>query len=210
MIYGGRFSYSVVNTPDITALVTGNIHVNNTTIVLLHDDFTGLPDNIPLKVSKNALKAGDDIHITNCIDLIFIPYKPIDYKNDYYMELMSNIFTNISNQVNSLQLKVDTMNAKMENKILSGTRIDIEAESQGSGYTVTANNGLGAKIYFTGIDALLVNTGQVKVNGEIVYDNTGLLGLELGGKSGSLDVMDGDLIESSGLSTIEIEYYIVN
>ncbi len=125
-------------------------------------------------------------------------------QNNPITKLRNNYSTSIFN----LQQQVSIINAARENKKLGTVTIDIESATQGSGYTVPENNGLGGQIIYEGIDALLISTGQVSINGLVVYDYGGLLGLSIGTKKESRDVMDGDVITSSGLNSITYTAYV--
>lgn len=104
------------------------------------------------------------------------------------------------------------INARMSNKKPSGTMTPIESASQGAGYTVPENNGLGGRIHGKGINALLGSTGVVNVQnaqGTIeVYNNLGLLSLLAPVPVLVEDVMDGDIVTSSGMAELSYEPYI--
>lgn len=121
-----------------------------------------------------------------------------------------NTVSKLQQQINTLTATVLALNARMDNKVLDpANKQDIEAASQGAGWTAPENTGLGWQITGAGVNALLANTGLVTVNGETVFDNRGALGLELGEEPMTpYDINDGDIVVSSGMANLYATPYI--
>lgn len=108
-------------------------------------------------------------------------------------------------EVTRLRNEVYDLRAGIENKILdTDNAIDIESESQGSGYHVV--NTLGGRVKFTGVVVLIdIVPKSVSVNGSKVWDSGGL---GIGTVGDSIDVQYDDIITCTGLTAITFTPYI--
>lgn len=119
----------------------------------------------------------------------------------------NSIWTNTTKRLDSLDARVDSLTTSVQNKTLDESQaLDIEAlSSQSGGWTVPA--GLGGKITGTGGSYLLVGTGEVEVNGVVVFNNDGIP-LSIGAPAMSEIVEPGDVITSSAMITLTYTPYV--
>lgn len=98
-------------------------------------------------------------------------------------------------------LKADflALKAGIDNKVLDPLNtVDIEAASTSGGYTVT--NDLGGRVEFSDVIVLLdLIPGSVTINGTLVWSGQAL---GIGQVNDYVDVANGDVVESSGLTSI--------
>ncbi len=190
---------------DISTINQGSDFVQVTINGLLAYDTNGIIAGITLQKSF-AVNYGDVVVGTATGEAQIvgsITPAVIDLNNP-----ITKLRNNYSDSIFSLQQQVSVINAARANKKLGTVTVDIESDSQGTGYIVPENQGLGGQIVYEGIDALIISTGQVSINGTVVYDYGGLLGLAIGTKKESRDVADGDIITSSGLNSITYTAYV--
>ncbi len=149
---------------------------------------------------------GDQIQVDNASSVTFTPAIE-DESNTTRIALQGLEDSMAENKKSIMDIK-----ASLSNKKPSGTMTDIESAAQGDGFIVPANNSMGGRIHGKGINALLGSTGVVNVanaEGTIeVYNNLGLLSLLAPVPILVEDVMDGDVVTSTGMSELFYEPYI--
>ncbi len=166
-------------------------------------DSSGLLENVQITKYFRVLE-GNQIIVSNAVSVTITPAIE-DPDNPIRISMQKMQVSIAENKNNILNIQ-----AGITNKKLSGTKIDIESATQGSGYTV--NNTLGGRITGQGVNAILGSTGIVDVTSNSgttrVYDNLGLLSLLDPVPQLVIDVADGDTITSSGMSEIFFETYV--
>lgn len=166
----------------------------------------GIVDGVSVNDSMlvEVKDVGKEYMLTHISMAYYIPFM-----EDKDSRVMNKIIQ-LENQVAALSTTVNNLNASMQAKMLDeSAKIDIEASTQATGgWEVPSNNGLGGRIDYEAIDFLLGSSGTITIDGEVVYDYAGLLGLKVGTPSGNMDVMDGQVIETSGLNSIFYTPYV--
>ncbi len=149
---------------------------------------------------------GDQVQVDNASSVTFTP--AIEDENNATRIALQRLEDSMAENKKSIM----DINARLSNKKPSGTMTDIESAAQGDGFIVPANNSMGGRIHGKGINALLGSTGVVNVanaEGTIeVYNNLGLLSLLAPVPILVEDVMDGDVVTSTGMSELFYEPYI--
>lgn len=193
---GGLLTVIVNNS---TSVPTGIVTINNVRVY----DSTGLQNGVPVTLYF-PIKANDVITVSGVQSAIFTPYIADPASSQQQMLASINLLVQ---RVGDLQSQINDAQATISNKTVANvTPIDITNTS----YTV--NNALGARITGQGSQVLgllgitVASTGTVSVNGTQVYNNTALL-------SGtpeilSINVDNGAVISSSGMSYVDVYLYV--
>lgn len=151
------------------------------------------------------LTEGDVVYGINVDSMMYTPFV-----EDTDSRMISKIKA-LELTVSSLEKRVLDLNASMSAKVLStnpADTIDIETASQGTGWVVPDNNGLGYQVTYEGLDLLLISTGTLAIDGVTKVDLGGLLGLKLGLPTGSFELMDGQVVTTSGMNTVFATKYV--
>ncbi len=191
--YGGIFRLMLHNNLDTDANVyyINGVEVYNT---------SGLPAG-PNMNKYVWLNKGDVItHDGGTSLAAFMEFVPDPSSN------IAIIVANLSAQISLVKSQVLAIQASVANKKLDPTnQVNIETQTQSSGYTVTT--ALGGQIYFESPLVLLLGVGTVYINGVSAWSNVSLT-VGLGVTSDTLEVQAGDVITTSGVSKITFTPYI--
>lgn len=192
---GGLLTVEITN----TATSYGNIYINGA----LRYSTNGLIAGVPT-TKYYPLKLGDTVYASSATSVTFTPYI-VDGASPYRI-----MYNNFNTRISSLETAILDIKAGIANKVLDGVQIDIEADSQGAGYTVDSASGLGARVTGQGVNALLAATGVVYINGDTdhpIYDNRGVPLSIADAPELVADVEQGNVITSSGMGSLYLEYY---
>ncbi len=187
--YGGILGITFTN----TATTYTDIILNGETVYSSNGFTVGVP------VTKYyMLNKGDIISATNADTFEYTPWK-----YDPTIDPVADMKKQIADQAS----KILAINARFENKSLSANKIDIEAQSTTlEGYIVP--DSLGGQISGDGVLALLLSASHVDVNGVPVYDIRGLkVGLGPDAMQ-PVNVSQGDIITSGGMTDLFYTPYV--
>ncbi len=165
----------------------------------------GLIEGVPITKYFRMVN-GDTVQIDNAQSVTFTPAIE-DLENP-----TRNTLENMQGAIDDNKQALLNINARLSNKKPSGEMTNIESASQGEGYTVPANSSLGGRVHGLGVNALLGSTGVVTVTNDQgtieIYNNLGLLSLLAPVPVLVEDVMDGDVVKSSGMAELFYEPYV--
>ncbi len=192
---GGILSITVINTDTTFGIVYINsVDVGNTKGII----------STKAQVKHLTLAAGDTVYVTNAQQVLFTPFIE-DTSSRLWQKIKSLETFEAETRSMVLDLQADSQALVRDD----GATQDIKSLTEAGPWTVPANSGRGGVIDYKAVDFIIGSSGWIKIDGTVVYDYGGLLGLKLGLPTGTKKVMDGQTIETGGLNSITYTPYKV-